>query len=1469
MRALRNIIKTFVWSIIIIYLVTIIMVHLPFVQTMLGSQISKTLEDKLNTKVTIDKVNLGFLNRIIVDGLTIYDQKSEKMIAVSRMAAKIDYSQLIRNGRIYISSAQLFGFNGSFYQKDEVSKPNYQFVLDSLASKDNDNKKSSELSINSLVIRHGAIKYDRYDKPDIAKSFNTNHIDVKDISAHLIIPYYTSDSLSINVKKLSFKEKSGFNLRNLSFRMSVNRKNAEIHDLNLRLPDTDIRLKRIKASYQYKAGKIHIPYLKYDGVIERSRLRLSDFSCLIPAFKDSRQVFFITSYFNGKGDNLFIKRLGISSQNKGININASGKITGLASETCWVADIKHLNCDVSAIRDLIGSMKKTDNTLPAYMLNLGNIGYKGHVEGNKKNLKANGYITTGIGNTQIRISKEDFLINAHIDTKGLELNKLLNDNRFGLTATTTSISGKIDKNVVTDLHVDAIFPLFEYNNYLYRNIAINGIFEKDIFNGLFTLNDPNGQITVKGTVNAGRQTQISDITASVRNLDLSALKITDKWKGSKFDFDISTRGVISRDDANLFTGNISVNNMYLTSDDKRYHLDNLSITTGKNNIHMLSDFGEAEIEGQYKLNTIIGSVTNILYSKLTTLCSNHRKTGNKFRLSANINKSDWLNALLNVPIEFSSPLNINADVDDESKYLDLRCDINEFTYNGETYRNALVTAGTQDDCLHVKGETRKLFDDGSFIDLNLKASAANDKLITGISWNNHQQKPFIGELNAETKFIKNTNGQSDLHIKIEPSRILVNDTVWTVKPSDITYSAGNLNINHFAIEHNRQHLKIDGMATKKQTDSITVDIQDVDVKYLLDLVNFHSVEFKGYATGKAYIKSVFYTPDLYANIKVDKFRFEDGRMGELYADVNWNKAEKQIDINAHADDEDGAQTLIYGNVSPSRNSIDLTIKANNTNIEFLESFCGSFMGDVKAKANGEVKLHGPLNSINLTGTLVADGNVRIKPLNTTYTLTNDTIRFLPDNIIFNEDTIRDRNGNIGIVNGRLRHKSLTRLTYDLDITAKHLLCYDTHAYGNETFYGTAYGSGDCTIKGGNGRIDIDIDITPEKGSFIEYNAASPETISDQQFITWHDKTQKTHGNTPDEGIITADSTTYAKDDFADIPSDMRINFIINMTPDATLRVLMDKTNEDYIALNGTGSIRASYFNKGSFDMFGTYLIDHGTYKLTIQNIIKKVFRFQNGSTIVFGGDPYNAALNLKALYTINGVPLSDLQIGKSFSSNNVRVDCLMNISGTPQAPHVDFDIELPTVNSDAAQMVRTVINSEEEMNQQVVYLLGVGRFYIQKNNNSAEEEDQQNQTSLAMQSLLSGTISQQINTLLGNIVKNNNWTFGANISTGDEGFNNAEYEGLLSGRLLNNRLIINGQFGYRDNANATTSFIGDFDINYLLLPNGNIALKVYNQTNDRYFTKSSLNTQGIGIIMKKDFNSLMELFGFKKKMKYQ
>ncbi len=1460
MKTVRTIFNYFAWGIVIIYTVLIIMFQLPFVQKFIGSEISSALSTKLGTEVSIGKVNLGFLNRIIIDDITIYDQKSKMMIRSSRMAAKIDYSELLKNGRIFVSSAQAFGFKGYFYKTSASSKANYQFMLDSLASKDKSKKTSFELSVNSLIIRHGSFQYDRYDIAPTPSRFNVSHINIQDISAHLIIPYYTSDSISLDIKKLSLKEASGFELKNLGANFSLGRSNASLSSLSMELPETDLEIINAEAAFKRKDGNIDFNTLRYKGEIRKSKITLSDIACFVPSLKTFDEPVYVNSIFSGTSNRINISRLDIDTKDKSLTLRAKAraKLSGKRSE--WAADISRMECDAAKAFTVMEEMKVKG--IPDFLPRLGMVGYKGVLAGGNDRIYTKGEITTAIGNAEIAFGKEPKYIDAEMTTDGMDLQKLLADNRFGHVTAAVKVKAKNQGKGLGEINIDGKLTRFDYNGYQYKNITVNGVYDNKSFTGKTSMDDPNGQISIEGTIDIDKK-QVSGLTASIRGLNPNALNLTGKRKGEIYNFDMEADVQTSRSESGYLNGRVDIRNFIMTSPTGQYRLDNINIESGPQAISMTSDFGKAEINGRYDISTMAESFRKILHSKLPTLCADYGKSFNKFDLNVEIYKTDWLEKLFGIPLSIKSPVAIKGLVDDENGIFDMECKANSFSYDGSQYEDAFIVAQTPDDTLSVIGKARKVMGNGHRLDLDISAKAANDKLKADIGWNNHEKQPIIGSLRTETCFSKDNNGKTEIGISVLPSEIMVKDSVWNVRPAEITYNSGNLSVKDFSIENNRQHIKIHGMATKSMSDSIIVDLQDVDVNYVLNLVNFHSVEFGGLATGTACMKSVFYNPEMYADIKVNHFLFEDGRMGVLSANVKWNKEEKQIDIDACADDDNGATTLIKGYVSPAHNFIDLGINANATNIEFLESFCGSFMNNVQAKADGKLRLTGPLNNINLTGKVMANGKIGITPLNTTYELTNDTIVFIPDNIIFRADTIRDRNGNIGIVDGVLHHEHLTKLSYDLNIKTHNMLCYDTKGYGNETFYGTAYGTGNCSIQGGNGHIDIDIDITPEKGSFIEYNATSPDAISDRQFISWNDKT-------PDVNIDSADKeltdtlNLHAKLPADDIPSDMRINFIVNMTPDATLRVLMDKTNNDYIALNGTGSIRATYFNKGSFDMFGTYLIDHGTYKLTIQNIIKKEFRFQQGGTIVFGGNPYNAALNMKALYTVNSVPLSDLQIGNSFTRNNVRVDCIMNIGGTPQSPHVDFDLDMPTVSEDAEQMVRTVINSEEEMNQQVVYLLSIGRFYMQRSNNSSSEE-QQNQTSLAMQSLLSGTISQQINSLLGNLVKNNNWTFGANISTGDEGFNNAEYEGLLSGHLFNNRLIINGQFGYRDNANATTSFIGDFDISYLLLPNGNIALKVYNQTSDRYFTKSSLNTQGIGIIMKKDFNSFWEMFRSKKK----
>ena len=752
-------------------------------------------------------------------------------------------------------------------------------------------------------------------------------------------------------------------------------------------------------------------------------------------------------------------------------------------------------------------------------------------------------------------------------------------------------------------------------------------------------------------------------------------------------------------------------------------------------------------------------------------------------------------------------------------------------------------------------------DNGQHLDLGLSAHAANNNLTTSLIWDNHDNSERMsGQLNTIMQLYHNVANKPEAHLRIMPSHIILRGEGWDVEPSDVLYSDKFLLVDHFSVQHGKQHIIVDGIASKNESDSLTVDLREVEVGYILDLVNFHSVEFSGKATGKAKAWSLFDGFKANADLNVDEFKFERGRMGVLHAKANWNNEAEQIDIHAVADDGPEAQTRINGYVSPVHNTIDLAIEADGTSIEFMHNFTSSFLSSITGHGEGLARLSGTLDNINLTGKLVVDGEATVTPLNTTYKLVRDTVIMIPDEIELHNMRIVDALGSEGTLSGGIHHEHLTNLSYDLFVRADNLLAYDFNDFGESTFYGTVYASGDVSISGHGNDVIINCNVTPQPGTVFVYNAASPDAISNQEFITWE---QPSKANTPNASSASQATTASSRADDTDI----YINFIINANPSAAVKLLMDENTKDYITLYGNGALRASFHNKGSFNMFGTYTVDHGTYGITIQNIIKKNFTFNRGGTIVFGGDPYQAALNLQAVYTVSGVSLSDLNIGNSFTNNTIRVNCLMNIGGQPAQPQVDFDLEMPTVNADEQQMVRSIINGQQEMNQQVVYLLAIGRFYNQGVNNSGTNE-RTDQTTLAMQSFLSGTLSSQINTLINQFIKNDNWNFGANISTGNEGWHNAEYEGIINGRMLNNRLLINGQFGYRDNAtHANPSFIGDFDVQYLLYPNGNLALKVYNQTNDRYFTKSSLNTQGIGLIMKKDFNGIRDLFSSKKRKK--
>ena len=160
------------------------------------------------------------------------------------------------------------------------------------------------------------------------------------------------------------------------------------------------------------------------------------------------------------------------------------------------------------------------------------------------------------------------------------------------------------------------------------------------------------------------------------------------------------------------------------------------------------------------------------------------------------------------------------------------------------------------------------------------------------------------------------------------------------------------------------------------------------------------------------------------------------------------------------------------------------------------------------------------------------------------------------------------------------------------------------------------------------------------------------------------------------------------------------------------------------------------------------------------------------------------------------------------------------------------------------------------MNRQIIYLLALNKFYTPDYMTATHGNE--------LVSVASSTISSRIGAMLGQL--SNNWSIAPAIRSDRGDFSDVEVDVALSSHLLNNRLLFNGNFGYRDKSLNNNSFIGDFDIRYLLNRSGSIQLKAYNRYNDQnYYLKSALTTQGVGIVFKRDFDNIFSFLRRKKK----
>lgn len=403
MKKFKHICNGIIWTLIVLYLLLIVLMHLPSVQTFLGKEVAEALADKFGTKVEVGKVNLGFFNRIIIDDVMMYDQQGDSLIYASRLSAKIDYMAATQ-GKISVSSAQIFGLRANLYRQTAKSPANFQFVLDSLASKDTTQHKPLDLHIGSLIIRRGAIAYNQRDVAPQSGVFSPQHIRVSELSSHILLNHVTDNSIDLLLKKLSFKDKSGFKLQSLHFKLQADRQKATLKEFRLLMPRSELVLDDLKATYRFE-GKRFIPEsLRFEGGIQQSKITFADVASLVPALRHFDDAVFVSSRFSGTAKSISVPSLNLRTGSGSINLQARGSYSHASSHPAWNADIANLNLSPAGVEFLaenLGSKVK----IPKEIQRLGTIHLTGKAKGYEKVLSAKGNIETDAGNISLQAVK--------------------------------------------------------------------------------------------------------------------------------------------------------------------------------------------------------------------------------------------------------------------------------------------------------------------------------------------------------------------------------------------------------------------------------------------------------------------------------------------------------------------------------------------------------------------------------------------------------------------------------------------------------------------------------------------------------------------------------------------------------------------------------------------------------------------------------------------------------------------------------------------------------------------------------------------------------------------------------------------------------------------------------------------------------------------------------------------------------
>ena len=1454
----RKILIIIATSIVIILAATPILLQNSTIQNYIAQAITKELSIRFKSKVSVGTIEYKLFNTISLNDLYVEDLEKDTLISVSQLNANFDFWKLFR-GKIIFSGLEINKLHGNL-KVDTAGKTNLDFVIKAFEKPQKKDSSNIEYQIRKLSVIDSHLSYSKQNglKTRADNIINFDSLKFHDINAEIALNTYTNDTLSANIVSLSFREKSGMVLKNLSSVINGSKRGTNIDFIKIELPHSNISLSNIELKYDSLTDFRNFSQkVKWKAPIDNSVIDLADFAAILPELKNLKEKVNLEGLISGRISSLRFKKM-ILTYGKSLSMNADLELSGLPNiqETFIYGQINELKADKFVIQDIASGLSKKPVILPKELNQLGKIKYSGNITGFFSNLVAYGNLNTQLGSisTDILLKLEnqltDLKYNGTIKSTNFQLGRLLTEKKLGKVAFNINTNGVKKHNTPISGTIKAQFDEIVFNNYDYKDVKFDGRYDGSGFDGEINLSDDNINANFKGVIDLTQKLPILDFKLRIDNTNLHALHLIDNYPNALLSFSGRTNMVgNSLDNIN---GYAVFDSITLNNGNKTLNVDQIKFTSriedNSTNFIVNSDFVNGSFKGNFKYSTIGKTINKIIRYYLPSLAvelNSNQIVENHIDVDLKFENTAAISDVLNLPYQLSGIANIRGTIDERTKKINLNANAPLLKIQSIHLEN--LTLDIENIQKELRLTTRaQMTENNTDLRLYIIASAAKDSVSTQLGWQNAEKITNAGVIKTITK-LSNEEGKMKAQMIIQPTQVILSDSIWNIGEAKIDLNTDStIDIHNFRFEKKAQFIHISGKASKNISDSVTVSMNDLDVEYILKLVKLTGITFSGFASGNASLVRVLSQPIFLANLKVKDLALNHIIMGDANVKSTWDKENKQLLLGADIFKQNKDTLVIAkGIFSPRLDSLNLNLDARGLNIHFLNQYFAGVADNVQGEGYGKVKLFGPMKKLGFEGNVFVDkGQATIGMLKTTYFF-NDTIKLQRHTLTAHNLRLYDEERNKGTLNGVMHHNGVFGdMTYNATITANKLLAMNTHSTDNDYFYGKAYATGTVNIFGDQHEANIIIKAVsqPKTKCFIQMGGTS--SASNNNFINF---------KSPNQAENKIETKRVASNNF-----NVKVDMQIDVTPDAQMELIIDPKAGDVISAKGNGSLRIQFDSFSALKLYGTYVIDVGNYLFSLQTVIRKEFKIDQGSTISFTGSPFDAQVNIRALYSLTA-SLSDLLDDASTTTNrgSVPINCVLTLTEDLMQPTIKFEIELPSSDEGVRQKVRSIINTEEMVNRQIAYLLVLSKFYTPDNSDNNRNAGLNNTISFAF-----STLSSHLNNWIQKSLNNNNLSFGLDWQKSE--LQTDEIKAQLN--YQNKRVILNGEFGYRnDNLNTSTNaskIIGDFDLEYLLTESGKIRGKFYSHTIDRAQLKEAKTTQGLGIVYKEDFNSVGEMFRY-------